>query len=199
MHMEIREERTAPIDDPAETDEAIAAKVQQGDVNAFRILVERYEPKMGRYARRFLFDGDEAKDLVQEVFIKAYVNIQGFDVDRRFSPWLYRIAHNEFVNALKKKNKERMNVSLFDFDVLFPSVKLTAKETADGAFNRHELKRVLEGSLHQIPQKYREPLVLYYFEDMDYKEIADVLRIPVSTVGVRLQRGKAMLKKLVPQ
>lgn len=179
-------------------DEAIVADVQKGDVDAFQLLVERYTQKMDRYARRFLFDPDEAKDLVQDVFIKAYVNIQGFDTERRFSPWLYRIAHNEFVNAYKKKKKERGNISLFDFDVLFPSLVPTAKETADGKFNRGELARLLEGSLERISSKYREPLVLYYFEDMDYKEIADVLRIPVSTVGVRLQRGKAMLKKLMP-
>ncbi len=188
--METRDERR---------DEEIAAQVQKGDIETFQLLVERYEQKMGRYARRFLFDGDEAKDLVQEVFIKAYVNIQGFDTDRRFSPWLYRIAHNEFVNALKKKKKERANISLFDLDVLLPSLKLTAKETADGGFNQQELKKMLEGSLDRIPQKYREPLVLYYFDEMDYKEIADVLRIPVSTVGVRLQRGKIMLRKLVPE
>lgn len=190
LFMEKRDERR---------DEEIAAEVQHGDIEAFQLLVERYDQKMGRYARRFLFDSDEAKDLVQEVFIKAYVNIQGFDTDRRFSPWLYRIAHNEFVNALKKKKKDKANISLFDLDVLLPSIKLTAKETADGGFNRHELKKMLEGSLDRIPQKYREPLVLYYFEEMDYKEIADVLRIPVSTVGVRLQRGKIMLRKLVPQ
>jgi RNA polymerase sigma-70 factor (ECF subfamily) len=152
---------------------------------------------MNRYARRFLFDSDEAKDLVQDIFIKAYVNIRGFDVERRFSPWIYRIAHNEFVNALKKKKKERANMSLFDFDVLFPHLQLTAKETADSDINRRELKEVLDGSLDKIPQKYKESLILYYFEDMDYKEIADVLHIPVSTVGIRLQRGKLMLKKLV--
>ncbi len=180
-------------------DEEVAADVQRGDADAFRALVDRYEQKMVRYARRFLFAGDEAKDLVQEVFIKAYVNIQSFDTDRRFSPWLYRIAHNEFVNALKKKKKERMNISIFDLDVLFPSLTLTARETADSGFNRHEMKKMLEGSLERIPEKYREPLVLYYFDDMDYKEIADVLRVPVSTVGVRLQRGKTMLRKLIPQ
>jgi RNA polymerase sigma-70 factor (ECF subfamily) len=157
--------------------------------------MERYEPKMTRYARRFLFDSDDAKDLVQDVFIKAYVNIKSFDTDRRFSPWLYRIAHNEFVNALKKRTKERGNISLFDFDVLFPH--LSAKETADSPSRQHELKTMLERSLNEIPEKYREPLMLYYFEELDYKEIADVLRIPVSTVGVRLQRGKAMLKKKV--
>jgi RNA polymerase sigma-70 factor (ECF subfamily) len=177
------------------TDEQVAAAVQQGDAESFKVLMERYEPKMSRYARRFLFQGDDAKDLVQEVFIKAYVNIRSFDVGRRFSPWIYRIAHNEFVNAVKKKQKERDNVTIFDFDVLFPH--LIAKETSDGGITQQELKKMLDSSLNKLSPKYKEPLVLYYFEDMDYKAIADILRIPVSTVGVRLQRGKAMLKKMV--
>lgn len=178
-------------------DEEVAAAVQRGDSESFRILVERYEPKMVRYAKRFFFDGDEGKDLVQEVFIKAYVNIQSFDASRRFSPWIYRIAHNEFVNNIKRRQKERDNISLFDFDVLFPH--LTAKETADDGFNKAEVKRMLDRSLDTLGAKYREPLVLYYFEDMDYREIADILHIPVSTVGVRLQRGRAMLKKIVKE
>ena len=199
MIMDDRDEQKDEKTGKEETDEAIAARVQKGDIEAFQLLVERYDQKMSRYARRFLFDTDEAKDLVQDVFIKAYVNIQGFDVDRRFSPWLYRIAHNEFVNALKKKKKERGNISLFDFDVLFPHLGLPTKETADRGVKQSELKGVLETSLDKIPQKYKESLVLYYFEDLDYKEIADVLHIPVSTVGIRLQRGKMMLKKLVPE
>jgi len=178
-------------------DEEIAALVQKGDIESFRVLVERYEPKMTRYARRFFFDGDEGKDLVQEVFIKAYVNIRSFDVSRRFSPWIYRIAHNEFVNNIKKRQKERENVSIFDFDVLVPH--LIAKETADDGFNKTEVKRMLEQSLNKLNEKYKEPLVLYYFEDMDYREIADILHIPISTVGVRLQRGRAMLKKIVKE
>jgi RNA polymerase sigma-70 factor (ECF subfamily) len=152
---------------------------------------------MGRYAKRFLFPPDEAKDLLQDIFIKVYVNIRSFDIDRRFSPWIYRIAHNEFVNALKKKKKERGNVSLFYVDVLFPHP--IAKETADDATSRREMAQVLEGSLDKLGSKYKEALVLYYLEDMDYKEIAEVLRIPISTVGVRLQRGKTMLKKLVEE
>lgn len=178
-------------------DEEVAVQVQKGDIEAFRILVERYEPKMTRYAKRFFFEGDDGKDLVQEVFIKAYVNIQSFDASRRFSPWIYRIAHNEFVNNIKKRQKERDNVSLFDFDVLFPH--LVAKETADDGFNSAEVKRMLDHSLNKLNAKYREPLALYYFDDMDYREIADILRIPISTVGVRLQRGRAMLKKIVKE
>lgn len=179
------------------TDEQIAVKVQKGDMESFKVLVERYEPKMTRYAKRFLFAPDEAKDLLQEIFIKAYVNIQSFDTDRRFSPWIYRIAHNEFVNALKKKKKEKNNLSLFYVDVLFPHP--IAKETADDPSNHRETAQLLEGSLDQMGEKYRAPLVLYYLEDMDYKEIAEVLQIPISTVGVRLQRGKTLLKKLVKE
>lgn len=180
---------------PERTDEQIAELVQRGDVESFRILVTRYEPKMMRYARRFLFDPEEARDLLQEIFIKTYVNIRSFDAGRRFSPWIYRIAHNEFVNAIKKKKKDRDVLSLFYLDVLFPHP--VAKETADASAERKEMKAQLDRFLADIGPKYREVLVLYYFEDMDYKCIADVLRIPVSTVGVRLQRGKALLRNMV--
>ena len=92
--------------EPERTDEEVAALVQKGDIDSFRILVERYDPKLTRYAKRFFFHGDDGKDIVQEVFIKAYVNIKSFDTARRFSPWIYRIAHNEFVNNIKKRQKE---------------------------------------------------------------------------------------------
>jgi len=85
-----------------ETDEAIALRVQGGDGEVFGELIERYQAKLSRYARKFLLDPDDAADIVQDIFIKSYQNIQSFDATRRFSPWIYRIAHNEFVNALKK-------------------------------------------------------------------------------------------------
>ena len=177
------------------TDEEIAVRVQGGDVDVFGELVKRFEEKMTRYARKFLFGGEDVKDVVQEVFIKAYVNIKSFDASRKFSSWLYRIAHNEFINAGKKRS--RLPVFTFDLDALFPH--LASKETADGDLERKDLKKMLDKSLDTLDVKYREPLVLYYIEDMDYKEIADILQIPTSTVGVRLTRGKALLKKLVTQ
>lgn len=174
------------------TDEDIAVRVQKGEIEAFGELVNRYEERMSRYARKFLFAGEDAKDLVQDVFIKAYVNIQSFDAGRKFSSWLYRIAHNEFINAGKKKS--RLPVFAFDLDALFPH--LAAKETADSEAMRKELKGMLDQCLDKLDLKYREPLVLYYIEDLDYREIADILQIPVSTVGVRLARGKALLRSI---
>lgn len=178
---------------PEKTDEEIARKVQLGNAEAFGFLIERYEPKIIRYARKFIFNGEDAKDLVQEAFIKAYTNIQGFDADRSFSSWMYRIAHNEFINAIKKKS--RMPVFTFDFDTVFPQP--VAEETADNEMNKKELREMLDKCLEKLDPKYREPLILYYFEEMDYKEIAEILEVPISTVGVRLQRGKINLKKIV--
>lgn len=176
-----------------ETDEAVAARVQKGDAEVFSVLLERYEKKIFRYARKFLSHPDDVKDIVQDVFVKAYVNIKSFDATRKFSPWIYRIAHNEFINALKKKKAEK--ISFIDFDVLLPHPAAT--ETADADVDRQDLRRLLDGCLEKMPAKYREPLVLYYFEEMNYREIADVIHLPVSTVGIRLQRGKIMLKKII--
>lgn len=178
---------------PQATDEEIAARVQAGESEAFGELVERYQEKLLRYARKFLLEIDDAKDLVQDILIKAYENIQSFDVSRRFSPWIYRIAHNEFVNELKKRSARRTTFTI-DFDTLFPH--LTAAETADSAALERDARETLEKHLGVVAAKYREPLVLYYIEGMDYREISDILQIPVSTVGVRLARGRAMLKKI---
>ncbi len=177
------------------TDEAIAAAVQDGETHAFGTLVERYEPKITRYGRKFLSNPDDIADLVQGVFIKAYVNIRSFDAARRFSPWIYRIAHNEFVNALKKKSREPL--FFFDSDTIFPhpvTPERADKETLDA-----ELKETVSRSLEKLSSKYREVIVLYFFEDLSYADIADILHLPVSTVGVRLKRAKAELKKLCPE
>ncbi len=177
-------------------DEEIAMLVQQGDVESFGLLVEHYEQKIKRYARKFLFDTEDSQDMVQEVFLKAYINIQSFDPQRRFSPWLYRIAHNEFINAIKKKGK--VSIFSFDSDAILPHVpQLEAPETADSAAEHQELRKMLDHSLDKLDAKYRETLVLYYYEDLDYQEIAEILEIPVSTVGVRLRRGRLMLKEII--
>ena len=82
-----------------------------------------------------------------------------------------------------------------DFDMFFPHPE--AKETADDDINQEYLKDLIDSTLSQIDLKYREPLILYFLEELSYKEISDVLQIPVSTVGVRLQRGKKLLKNLI--
>lgn len=167
--------------------------VQSGKIELFGFLVQRYEAKIRRYAGKFLFGYNDIDDIIQEVFLKAYVNIQSFDVSRKFSSWLYRIAHNEFINAIKKRKKEPL--PLFDADALFPH--LISRENVDKEANEKETKQLIDKCLNRLEPKYREPLVLYYFEELSYKEIADILRIPVSTVGIRIKRAKKIMKSLI--
>jgi len=175
-----------------QSDEEVALLVQNGDLSAFRILVDRYNSKMIRYANKFLFGYDDAQDAVQETFIKAYRNIKSFDIERRFSPWLYRIAHNEFINLIKKKGREPLY--FFDTDTIFPHP--VSSQTPDKEFDEKELHEAIASCLDELDVKYREPFILYYFEDMDYKQISSIMEVPVSTVGIRLKRGKVLLQQL---
>ena len=174
-------------------DENLVALVQNGDIETFGSLVERYEQKMLRYAGKFLFDHDNAQDVVQEVFITAYTNIASFDLTKRFSPWLYRIAHNYFINEIKKKSREP--IMSFDADIFLP--KLFFNNDPEKDILDKELKELLDLCINKINSKYKEVLILYYFEGLSYREIADILHIPLSAVGIRLNRGKKAMQKIV--
>lgn len=173
------------------TDEVITQRIQSGDLAAFAVLVERYEAKMLRYGRKFLSAKEDIEDLVQEIFIKVYTNIQSFDTEQRFSPWIYRIAHNVFVNELKKKSRRGLGV--FDADTILPFI--AGRETADQEAIELEQSEEMAAALTHLAPKYREAIVLHYFEGLSYQEISDVLRIPVTTVGVRMTRARAKLKQ----
>lgn len=173
------------------SDEEIASLIQSGKSDYFRILIERYEDKMRRYSRKFLSDREDIEDIIQEVFIKAYRNIQSFDANRKFSSWLYRIAHNELVNALKKKKNI---LPLFDLDVFLP--RSLRDNSLEKEIEKKDLKDIIDKCLKLLERKYREPIILYYLESLSYKEISDVMEIPISTVGIRIKRAKEKLKNI---
>ena len=179
------------VNQTEQKDEEVVLCVLEGDKESFGILIERYEAKLTRYLRRFTQIEEDISDLLSVVFIKAYSNLFGFDRSRSFNSWIYRIAHNEAVNYLKKRSSQK--VSFIDFDTLLPH--LFAEEESHTLAEKEEIRTLLEKSLKSLSLKYREVLVLYYFDDLSYEEIGDVLHIPTSTVGVRIKRGKDALKK----
>jgi RNA polymerase sigma-70 factor (ECF subfamily) len=174
------------------SDEQVARLVQGGDKEAFGVLVERYEEKLLRYGRKFLSTREDIEDIVQDVFMSTYQNIQSFDTSQKFSPWVYRIAHNAYVNALKKHSRNPL--VLVDFDTLLSHP--VYEDPAPRERESKEIKQMIDKGLESLPPKYREVLILYYLEEMPYKEIADVLEVPVGTIGIRIKRGKEALKKL---
>jgi len=174
-------------------DEEIAHLIQSGQIEFFGVLIERYETKIKRYSRKFLYDSEDINDIVQDIFIKAYKNIQSFDTKRKFSSWLYRIAHNELINAFKKKKKSPL--PFFDLDVFFPQ-SLHEKDDFNQQIDRRETRETIEKCLDKLEAKYREPIILYYLEELSYKEISDIMQIPISTVGIRIKRAKKIMKSL---
>jgi RNA polymerase sigma-70 factor, ECF subfamily len=174
------------------SDESLAEQVVRGDASAFGILVERYEGKLIRYGRKFLPDREDIVDIVHDVFLMAYQHIQSFESSRRFSPWIYRIAHNAFINRLRKQGR----YTTYDFDTLLSYY--VAPDPAHHERERQDMHILLERGLSKISPKYREVLTLHYYEDMPYKDIADILAIPISTVSVRIKRAKEALRNALP-
>ena len=134
-------------------------------------------------------DEDKAADIVQQAFIKAFVNLKGFKLKKKFSSWIYRIVHNEAINFIKKQSKE---VSLEANGWLKEALK--SKTNIEQEFDQKQTRKQLSACLKQLPLKYRSPLILFYLEEKSYQEVSEVLRIPTGTVGTRINRGKKLIR-----
>lgn len=170
------------------TDEQLVAQVRERDKELYGEVIRRYQGKLTHYLRKFIRHPDELEDVLQAVFIKAYMNLYGFDVAKKFSSWIYRIAHNEAINHIKKN--ARPQVALDDVEYQLIDVKVDLPGQVDGRI----MKQKVEEALTMMKKKYREPVILYFFEQKSYEEISDILRIPVSSVGTLLLRGKKLMK-----
>ena len=173
------------------SDEQLVIAVRERDKELYSEIIQRYQTKLSHYLRKFIRDHDELEDVLQEVFIKAYRNLYGFDVHRKFSSWIYRIAHNEALNHIKKYTKESISLDEQEWEVIDESMDIHAKVEED------ELKKDIAKALAFLKDTYRQPLILYFFEQRTYEEISDILHIPRNTVGTLILRGKKMLKKIL--
>lgn len=160
----------------------------------YALIVERYEEKLMRYALFILKDYDVASDITQETFIKAYVNLRSFNISKQFSPWIYRILHNGAMNHIKRSKKTAPLAAINEVDDNF-----LVSFKHDKAMDKAMLNKSVRNCLGKIEIKYREILMLNFFENLKYDEISDILHIPKSTVGVRIRRGKIILKKVCQQ
>ncbi|EKD43757.1 MAG: hypothetical protein ACD_72C00134G0007 [uncultured bacterium] len=173
------------------TDEQLVVEIRENNKELYSEIMRRYQTKLSHYLKKFFRSQDELDDVLQEVFIKAYKNLYGFDVDKKFSSWIYRIAHNEAINHIKKN--KRKNISLDETEWEIVDEKLDLHEE----FDSKQMGERIQRAMGELKEKYREPLILYFFEQKSYEEISDILRLPRNTVGILIMRGKAKLKDIL--
>jgi RNA polymerase sigma-70 factor (ECF subfamily) len=167
------------------SDNEIIVKSRE-DMNYFACLYERYEQRLLRYVSKISqADYNEAKDILQESFIKAWINLNDFDTDLKLSSWLYRIVHNETISYCRKKKSYGKNNTVSINENIVSDYENEIVEDFDA-----------EGSLQlaKLPLKYKEVLVLKFLEQMSYEEVSDVLKIPEGTVAARINRAKKLFR-----
>lgn len=163
-------------------DAALVRRVWNGDHDAYGQLMQRYQDKLVRYVTYLLSTDAYSDDVVQETFIRAYTNLRSFDTKRSFSAWLYRIAHNCAMNAVKKHRREFASETIDE---------LSHSDNVEVSLDNELLAKHIRSALNGLEMKYREPLMLHLVEGYSYKDISDILNLPVNTVATRISRARA--------
>ena len=173
----------------------IVQRVLEGDTNAFEELVLEYEKKVYNVALRMLNNSEDAADMTQEAFIKAYNSLSGFRGDSKFSVWLTRIVSNLCLDFMRSRNR-RPTVSLSVEDDDGEDVQLDiadSSQSPEELLERSLTRESVRRGLQSLPEDYREILLLREIQGLSYDEIADVLDIEVGTVKSRIFRGRKKL------
>lgn len=177
------------------TDQELVSDTKK-DKDAFAEIIRRYESPIRRYIMRLgCRETHNIDDVFQDVFIKVYVNLNDYDPGLKFSSWLYRITHNETISFFRKKSIRPAPVvtdeEMYLFENLADETNLLA--SLDEKMNADILRKALA----EVEEQYRDVLVLRYFEEKNYNEISDILRIPEGTVATLLHRGKKRLNEML--
>ncbi|RSK25592.1 RNA polymerase sigma factor SigW [Bacillus sp. HMF5848] len=174
-------------------------QVIKGDQEAFADIVEMYKDKVFYICYRMLGNRHEAEDIAQEAFVRAYVNINSYNMNHKFSTWLYRIATNLSIDRLRKKKPD----FYLDAEVdgteglnLYSQIA-TNDDGPEEEVEQIELKQTVEDAIMRLPEKYKSVIVLKYIEELSLKEISDILDLPIGTVKTRIHRGREALRGLL--
>ncbi|MBN2703670.1 MAG: sigma-70 family RNA polymerase sigma factor [Pontiellaceae bacterium] len=182
---------------PDPDDDALVLKAQQGDVHAFDQLVERYQSKIYGLVYNMTSNREDAEDLVQEVFVKAYRALPRFKGKSSFYTWLYRIAVNKTINYRKKRNRKRaMSLDQFDNEIKLDEVyhDLTSKGSPLRNLSLTELQKKMNEALQNLSEKHRTVVILHDMQGVQHEDIAKMTGASVGTIRSRLFYARRQLQ-----
>jgi RNA polymerase sigma-70 factor (ECF subfamily) len=185
-----------PVDDISHKTDSEVVTLCLSNIDFFAVIISRYEGKLAQYLRRkAILSKQDVEDLLQNIFTKVYVNLPAFRPELTFSAWIYRIAYNEVIDWYRKA-KVRTTVHLDDEDEgLLETLAsdLSVEGEVAALHDRDRLRRAIA----ELDEKYRDPIELRFFEEKDYQEISDILKIPLGTVSTLIARGKKQLLTII--
>jgi RNA polymerase sigma-70 factor (ECF subfamily) len=181
------------------SDEELLALFRQGTSEAFGALVRRYEGELYGYLRRYLSDRDLADDVFQNTFVQLYTKINQYEAGRPVRPWLYAIATNQAIDALRRQNRHqtiRLNTEDEQGDGELPRLMTLLESRGPGPIDLLQLeerKQLIRATVDKLPDFLKQVVILAYYQGLKYKDIAGILRIPVGTVKSRLHTALCRL------
>ncbi len=174
-------------------DEELVAEVLKNP-QVYGVLMERYEEKLTRYIMRISASSrEDAEDILQDVFLSAYRNLNEFDQDLKFSSWIYRITHNKVISHYRKISA-RPKTTTYEGDNELLNI-LASDHDMEADLQRKYDANEIHDVLDRMDERYREVLVLKFIEDKDYKEISDILQRPMGTVATLINRAKKQFRE----
>ncbi|WP_059171541.1 RNA polymerase sigma factor SigW [Bacillus sp. FJAT-27445] len=172
-------------------------QIKKGDQDAFAEIVELYKDKLFQLGYRMLGNRHEAEEIAQEAFIRAYVNIDKFNQEYKFSTWLYRIATNLCIDRIRKKKPDYyLDAEMAGTEGLTLYSRIPSDSPLpEKEVEMLELQEAIQGEIVKLPEKYRSVIVLKYIEELSLNEISEILDLPLGTVKTRIHRGREALRK----
>jgi len=182
-----------------DSDRLLVERTQRGDLRAFDLLVLKYQSRVMHVVMRFVRDADEAEDVAQEAFIKAYSAINNFRGDSAFYTWLFRIATNAAKNHLVARGRRTpvLDVDIDDALMHDENQRLVEDESPQAALETQELEAVIKRAVQDLPDELQTALCLREFDGLSYEDIAVIMNCPIGTVRSRIFRGRETVDQKV--
>ena len=178
------------------TDEELVARATAGDQDSFNQLVARWERPIYALAYRTLGREEEARDVVQEAFLRAYRGLKGFKGEAKFSSWLYRITLNLCRDWIRRERRAPIVQVPEGVDpVDLADAQISPSESVEDLVGRREMSRAVAKAMAELPEEQRVAIMLREYHGLTFQEIADQLECPLSTVKTRLYQGLSVLRR----
>lgn len=177
------------------TDEELVARSRSGDVDSFNELIVRWERPIYALAYRVIGREEDARDVCQDTFLRAYRALPGFKGEAKFSSWVYRIALNLCRDWIRRQRRAPVTQMPEDVDILEAAAIAEPQPSVEDLVARRELSSVVEAAMAHLPEEQRTAIILKEYHGLTFQEIADLQGCPLSTVKTRLYQGLSVLRR----